>query len=131
MDEQTSQTSAKKILIVEDESMLLEALSDKFTQEKFTVFKATNGDEGLTVALKEHPDLILLDIIMPQMDGITMLDHIRKDQWGATVPVFMLTNVNDSKSISEAMKYKVHHFFVKADMDLAEIVNEANRTIGK
>lgn len=129
MDEQ--KTQKKRILLVEDETLLLEALKDKFTSEGFDVLVATNGEEGLATALKEHPDLIVLDIIMPKMDGLTMLENLRKDEWGKDVEVFMLSNVNESTSISGAINQKVKHFLVKSDWDLAEIVNEVKETLGQ
>ena len=70
----------KKILIVEDEAPLRNAISDILSFEGFTVFQAKNGQEGLDAALLEHPDLILLDLMMPVMDGLTMLEKLRQDQ---------------------------------------------------
>ena len=78
----------KKILIVDDEPALLTALVDKFTRAGYTVGIAENGKEGLKLALKNRPDLILLDIIMPVMDGITMLYKLRKDSWGGKLKLF-------------------------------------------
>ncbi len=75
-------TQTKKILVVEDDVPELNALRDKFTREGFSILTAKNGEEGLAIALREHPDLILLDIIMPVMDGITMLVKLREDSWG-------------------------------------------------
>lgn len=75
----------KKILIVEDEESLLKTLGEKFTLEGFEVVKAQNGVEGLRVALQEHPDLILLDIVMPVMGGMEMLGKLRQDDWGKNV----------------------------------------------
>jgi DNA-binding response OmpR family regulator len=85
----------KRILIVEDDASLLHGLVDKFTHEKFQVFSATNGVEGLASALTNHPEVILLDIIMPQIDGLTMLQKLRKTgEWGKSVPVIFLTNLS-------------------------------------
>ena len=66
----------KKILIVEDDNALAGILYDKFSQEAFGILEAKNGEEGLELALAKHPDLILLDIMMPKMDGMTMLKKI-------------------------------------------------------
>jgi DNA-binding response OmpR family regulator len=85
----------KKILIVEDEEPLRKALEQIFTQESFHVVSAKDGDEGFRVAVQEQPDILLLDILMPQMDGMTMLKKLRKEStWGARVPVVFLTNVS-------------------------------------
>ena len=73
----------KKILIVEDETPLRNAVSDILTFEGFGVLQAKNGQEGLDIALAEHPDLIVLDIMMPVMDGMASLRKIREDEsWG-------------------------------------------------
>ena len=73
---------SQKILIVEDEDSLLSALVDKFLKAGYRVVTARDGEEGLTVALREQPDLILLDIVMPKMDGISLLRQLRDNSWG-------------------------------------------------
>lgn len=113
----------KKILIVEDEVAMLKALAGKFKNENFDVVEAQDGAEGLEMALKEKPDLVMLDIIMPKMDGITLMKEIRSDRpWGDQVPIIMLTNLSDPESVSEAAKYKVYDFLVKTDWRLDDVV---------
>src|SRR6185312_13646530 len=97
--------AGKKILVVEDEASIALALGDKLAQEKFTVSKAVDGEEGLAVALREHPDLILLDLRMSKMTGLEMLDELRKDAWGKTANVMIMTNVADTASQEEAARY--------------------------
>lgn len=90
------ESANKKILVieaVEDNAPLRKALHDKFSLEGFSVIDAKDGEEGLTVAMSEHPDLILLDILMPKMDGLTMMKKLRQgDEWGKHVPIIVLTN---------------------------------------
>ena len=113
----------KKILIVEDEEPMLKALANKFKNEGFNVVAAADGEEGFNQALAEHPDLILLDIIMPKIDGITVAKQIRENKrWGKDVPIIMLTNLNDPESVAEAAKFAVHDFLVKTDWRLDDIV---------
>jgi two-component system, OmpR family, alkaline phosphatase synthesis response regulator PhoP len=114
----------KKILIVEDEQTLSKALALKLTSEGFNVLRAQNGEEGLEVALREQPNLILLDIIMPKMDGITMLNKLREDEWGKDVSVFMLTNLSSAEEVDKATKKGVYDYLVKSDWKLEEIVNK-------
>ncbi len=116
-----------KILVVEDEPTLVTALVDKFTQEKFIVIAANNGQEGLTMALKEHPDLILLDIVMPVMDGMTMLAELRKDAWGKTVQVILLTNLSDPQKMSDSIAKDVSGYLIKSDWKLQDLVEEVKR----
>lgn len=119
-----------KILIVEDELPLLKVLTDKFTAEGFTVIQAKDGSEGLAVALKEHPDLILLDIIMPVMDGMTMLKKLREDNWGQNAPVVMLTNLSDSKNVSDAIASGIGDFLVKSDWTLEDLLTKVKSRLG-
>lgn len=121
-----STTSLKKrILIVEDDTLLRKALQEKFIREDFDVLEAEDGKKGLEVALREHPDLILLDIVMPVMDGWTMFERLRKENmWGKEVPVIMLTNLNsdDDKQIQHVAELEPAFFLVKANWKLDDVV---------
>lgn len=110
------------VLIVEDEPFLMKILVDKLSLEKFPLLSGANGEEGLKLALEKHPDIILLDILMPRMNGIEMLTELRKDAWGKKVPVIMLTNLNDPDHISQAKALNAKDFIVKADWKLSELV---------
>lgn len=112
----------KTILIVEDEISLLHALKDAFERAGFSVLVAKDGIEGLDSGLTHHPDFILLDILMPNMDGIEMLNRLRKDPLGQDVPVIMLTNISDSKHISDSMNLKVNEYIVKSDREIEDVV---------
>lgn len=112
----------KKILIIEDERDLIKVLTERFEGEGFTVFNATNGKEGLEVAEQNQPDIILLDIIMPRMDGMTMLKQLREKPWGKDIPVVILTNLGDSEKVAEAAERGVYDFLVKTNWSLDEIV---------
>lgn len=113
----------KTILIIEDEVAMLRALVEKFEKEGFNVLSAQDGEEGYAVAMKENPDFLIIDIIMPKMDGITLMKKIRDDEkWGVEAPIIMLTNLSDPESVSEAAKYKVYDFLVKTDWRLNDVV---------
>lgn len=121
----------KTILIVEDEQDLREALADKLTREAFTVLTAKNGKVGLDSALLKHPDLILLDIVMPEMDGMTVLKKLREDVWGKTVPVILLTNLSATEEniIEEMVKYAPSHYLVKSDWKISDVVEKIRETL--
>jgi len=112
----------KKILIVDDEAILLELLRTKVNREGFTVIEAHDGAEGLEKALTERPDLILLDIIMPKMDGITVLKNLRKDPWGKNVPVIILSNLNTAEAVEDSIANGVYDYLVKIDYTLEDLV---------
>lgn len=116
----------KKILIVEDELPLSTVLSEKLTLSGFFVTQAKNGVEGLDMALKNHPDLILLDIIMPKMDGMEMLSKLRADEWGKDVPVIILTNLSEAGKVADAVVHGVHDYVVKADWTLDDVIKKIN-----
>lgn len=119
----------KKILIVEDEKALRDALSDKLTSEKFIVIEAVNGEEGLKMAIEEKPDLILLDIIMPVMDGFTMIGKLReaektKGLAEGKIPIILLTNVDQEKGMGPGQKLGIYDYLVKSDWGLQNIVKK-------
>jgi DNA-binding response OmpR family regulator len=119
----------KKILIVEDEESLLNVLVDKFTAEKFVVFSAKNGFEGLDIALKEKPDIILLDIVMPKMDGLTMLRELREDESGKNIKVIILTNLSGEDSMAEAMDNGSFGYLIKSDWKIEDLVKKVEEKL--
>jgi DNA-binding response OmpR family regulator len=120
---------AKKILVIEDEESLLKVLIEKFTIEKFEVFSARDGIDGLTTALKERPDLILLDIIMPKMDGLTMLKELRKDESGKKIKVIMLTNLSGEENIADAIRSGSFDYLIKSDWKIEDLVKRVKEVL--
>lgn len=120
----------KTILIIEDELPMLKALADKFSLEGFEILEAKDGAEGLKSALTKKPDLIILDIFMPVMDGKEMLAELRTDDWGKNVPVIILTNLNpDDKTLNELMKNGPSYYFIKSKWKLEELVSKVKKTL--
>lgn len=114
---------AKKILIVEDERALMQVLHDKLLQEGFVVLQAIDGAQGLKMSLEEHPDLILLDIVMPKMDGMEVLRALRKDAYGKSAKVIMLTNLQpDGKILKNVLEDKPAFYFIKSDIELDDVL---------
>ena len=119
----------KRILIVEDEPTLVEVLKDKLELSKYEVLKAGDGAVGLKKALAEKPDLILLDLVMPNMDGMTMLEKLREDSWGKKVPVIILTNLTSVAETKEAMKKGVNDYLIKSDWALEDLLEKISITL--
>lgn len=115
----------EKILIVEDDALLRSALHEKFMHEGYEALMATDGEEGLEIALKEHPYAIILDIIMPKMDGIHMMEALRKDEWGKDVPIIFLTNVNPTDvTIQKILNSPPAYYIIKINVKIGEVVKK-------
>lgn len=125
---------AKKsqILIIEDDPSIVSILKNKFQAEDFQVKVANDGLTGLKAALEIQPDLILLDIIMPVMDGLTMLAKLRASgDFGQRVPVVILTNLSEAEKVQAAASHGVYDFLVKANWDLEDLINLVRSKLGK
>ena len=124
-------TDKKKIiLVIEDEEPLRRVLKDILTVEGYSIIETKDGVEGLEMALKEHPDLILLDIVMPKMNGLEMLKQLRTDEWGKTAPVIVLTNLSDNEDVAKAMDIGAFEYFVKTDIKIDEVIAKIREKIG-
>ncbi len=120
----------KTVLIVEDEDDLAHAMKAKLLGEGFAVVTARTGDAGLREALENKPDFILLDIVMPNMSGIEMLEELRKDSWGSNAPVVVLTNLENKEARQRAIDLDVLEYCVKDETKLAEIVKKIHAKLG-
>lgn len=118
-----------KILIVEDDRALRVVVEDKLNSGGFSVLSAVNGEEGLRIAIKEKPDLILLDLIMPVMDGLSMLKNLREDTWGKTVPVLLLSNDDNPEHIGETLKDNAVDYLIKSDWELKDVIKKIKETL--
>jgi len=114
----------KKVLVVDDESALRRALSDSLKAENlYDVFDAGDGEEALEIVRKEHPDLVLLDISMPKMDGITMAKRMSDEKLlGAPTKVIFLTNSTEIDQIATAVEVGNADYLIKADWDMKDII---------
>ncbi|MFA5052362.1 MAG: response regulator [Patescibacteria group bacterium] len=113
----------KKLLIAEDEASIRQALLDSFKGvDRLTIHVAHNGQEALDLARQEHPDLILLDVIMPKMHGIDMLDAVQSEPWGQSIPVILLTNYADDPKVVKAVAAGKCELMKKFDVRLQDIV---------
>ena len=115
---------AKKILFVEDEMRLQEALGAKLKAEGYEIFAAMDGKSGLEMAEKEKPDLILLDLILPKMDGFHVLEEIKAKPSISAIPVIILSNLESEKDIERCLSLGVHSYLAKANYSLEEIAQK-------
>ena len=123
----------KTILVIEDEKSLRGALVDILSIKNFRPLQANNGKDGVRIALKEHPELIFLDLITPEMDGTTALKKIRKDVWGKKVPIIILTNlsVTNEQFVADALTHKSTSYLIKSDWKLHDIVKKIEGILKK
>lgn len=122
-----------KVLLVEDDAFLREICTKKLVKEGLTVYEAIDGEQALDSINNIKPDIILLDIILPAIDGFQILHQIRhnKDQKIAQVPVIMLSNLGQEDDIKKAMDMKANDYLVKAHFTTEEIVEKIKKTLGK
>lgn len=121
----------KKILIIEDDNFVAEVYSTKLLEMEHAVTVARNGEEGLEAIGKETPDLILLDIIMPVMGGIEMLEELKKNAEWKKIPVILLTNVGEKESIQKVQNLGVQDYLIKSHFTPAEVIEKIEAVLGK
>jgi len=121
---------ANKILLVEDDPMVVRMYQRKLELEGFKVSLAFNGEEGLAALKKEKPDFILLDIMMPKMNGIEMLKMMKKDRETKDIPVVMLTNLGDKpEDVQKCKELGAEDYWVKANVSLKEVVEKIKKIL--
>jgi|SRR3989344_964223 len=123
---------AHKILIVEDEQAMLDTLMDNLRAAGFThIFQARNGQDALDIAMREELDLILLDIIMPKMDGMTMLKKLRETPKGKELKVILLTNLTaDDSTMQGIVNDEPSYYLIKTDHSIGDVVEKVKSTLG-
>jgi len=111
-----------RILVVEDDNFLRDLLARKLTHEKYDLLIAANGEEGLELVKNEHPSIILLDLILPGMDGFELLAEIKSNPDTANIPVIILSNLGQESDIDKAKKIGADEFLIKSNFSIDEVV---------
>jgi DNA-binding response OmpR family regulator len=119
-----------KILIVEDEFPILHSLARELSTE-YEVLEAPNGTTGLSVALESHPDLILLDILLPYISGEDLLAQLRQDEWGKNATVFIITNVSEQQIEDRIRKLGITEYLIKSDISMKDLSTKIKYTLSK
>ena len=114
--------SKKTVLVVEDEKDLAQVLKVKLEEAGFETRIAFNGESGLQIAFAVRPDLILLDVLLPGISGVEMLDKLRQYEWGKDVLVILLTNVDDLDTLSDVIADGACEYFVKTEWKLDDVI---------
>jgi CheY-like chemotaxis protein len=121
----------KKIMIVEDDSFVMDIYQTKLSQEGYEVLPAENGAEAIKKLEKEIPDLILLDIIMPYIDGLQVLRKIKADEKLKDIPVILLTNLSQKENINEGLGLGADDYLIKSHFTPSEVLEKIKKYIKK
>ncbi len=113
-----------KILVVEDEAFLLDLYETRLEQEGYEVIKANNGAEGLSLAQLELPKVILLDILMPQVDGYEMLGSLKQGEKTKNIPVIIFSNLSQREEIEKGLELGANDFIIKTSVTPSEMVDK-------
>jgi len=115
---------AKTILIIEDDKFLRELIVRKLTEEGFGVSEAVDGEEGIKKIKEEKPDLVLLDLILPGIDGFEVLSQMRKESALSSIPVIILSNLGQKDDVEKGLKMGAVDYLIKAHFTPGEIIEK-------
>ena len=115
---------AKKILIIEDDKFLRELIVRKLNEEDFEVSEAVDGEEGIKKIIEEKPDLILLDLILPGIDGFEVLARMKKESALSSIPVIILSNLGQKDDVEKGLKMGAIDYLIKAHFTPGEIIEK-------
>jgi len=119
----------KKILVIEDEATLQKALNEVLSKEGYEVLSSLDGLKGLELAQEERPDLILLDIILPKMDGFEVLKKIKENDDISQIPIIILTNLSDVSDIQKALDLGATTYLIKADFHIEDVLKKIEKVL--
>ncbi len=120
---------AKKILFIEDESALQTTFGNMLTKRGYKMIKAMDGRTGLDLAKEEKPDLILLDLILPKMDGFGVLKGLKENEETRDIPVIILTNLENTGDVQRALEIGATTYLTKANYTLTEILEKIEKIL--
>ncbi|EKD43770.1 MAG: hypothetical protein ACD_72C00123G0003 [uncultured bacterium] len=122
-------TAKKTILIVEDDEILLRALYLLFHAGEFTIASATDGDTALKMTERIKPDVVLLDLLLPKMNGFDYLKAMKADPAIKNTPVIVLSNLGDKESVDKAKALGALDYFIKSDTDLTTLDEKVKKLL--
>ncbi len=120
----------KHVVLIEDDPILSKVLADEFKDAGYEVSQAMDGEEGLQLVRMEHPDIVLIDILMPKMDGIEVLRKLKESPDTKKIPVFMLTVLSDTKRLTEAVSLGASAYLVKSEQEVSDVVAKVKKQLG-
>ena len=121
---------SKKIFIIEDDIFLSDIIARKLAVEGWELSHSLEGERAIQEAEEKQPDVIILDLVLPGLDGFDILKKLKENQRTKNIPVIVLSNLNKKEDIAKAMKLAASSFLVKADVSLDDIVSEMKKVGG-
>lgn len=126
-----SMSTPIKVAIIEDDTFLAGMYEQKFRLEQMNPIMAYDGEAGLELVRAQKPDIVLLDIMMPKMDGWEVLQVLRSDQATKDIPVIMLTNLGQKEDVDLALKYGANDYLIKAHFNPQEVIDRVRTLVAK
>lgn len=123
------ETKKGKILFAEDDKFIARALKDGLTEVGYTVFNAFDGEEAIKILKSEKPNLVVLDIVMPKMDGLEVLKEMDSNKEYQKIPVIIFSNANVAEQVSEFANLEVVEYLLKANFTMSQVVEIINKHI--
>jgi DNA-binding response OmpR family regulator len=118
-----------KILFIEDDPLINKIYSTRLKTDGHEVFTAENGEEGLKIAMDNNPDIVILDVMMPRVDGFEVLEKLREDERFKLKPIIMYSNLNNEEEIKRAKQMGVTEFVIKANLSPTQMVEKIKQYI--
>jgi DNA-binding response OmpR family regulator len=125
------ETKKFKVLVIEDDAVIEKALSLIFMNDDYEVLVANNGEEGLKMIKEIKPDIILLDLLLPKLNGFDVLKQTKEDINVSNIPVIVLSNLGEDENLKKAMALGALDYHVKIDVNLDELLNKVNKVLKK
>jgi DNA-binding response OmpR family regulator len=124
-----SHSMAKKILIIEDDKFLRQLITQKLLKEGYDVLEAIDGEEGLKKVKEEKPDLVLLDLILPGIDGFEALSQMKKEDSLARIPIIILSNLGQKEDVERGLNLGAVDYLIKAHFTPGEIIEKVKKAL--
>jgi len=122
---------AKKILVIEDDKFLRKVIKRKFLGEGYDLIEAIDGEKGIIAARDEQPDIILLDLVLPEINGFEVLTRLKKDPQTSKIPIIILSNLGEEENVKKGLELGAADYLIKANLDPSEIFERVENILKK
>lgn len=131
MSNENTEAPKRTVLVIEDEAFILDLLVYKFKDQDWKIVSAMNGEAGIEKAKEEKPDIILLDILLPGMNGYEVLEQLKSDESMKDIPVLVLSNYGQKGEIDKSKELGAVDHLVKANIIIEEVINRAEKILSE